>query len=362
MALGHKSKWLLMGIITVLMLAILLALAEGAVRLRQWFKYGSATDLNEIYAYDEELDLRVLIPNSETRTIKINGLGFRSPELKQPKPTDTLRFAFIGASTTYCAEVSSNEMTWPHLVMDQLQETYPDLNMDYINGGVPGYAIEHSRQNLNLKIKQLQPDVVIIYHATNDLSGETRALALQQSLVDESTTTQRSWLASRSLLWRLVEKNLRIQQAQRQVTETTTKLEFDPQHLGTAFREDLTGLLHQAQAIAPVVAVATFAYRIRAEQSPEQQLHAAASALYYMPFMTPQKLLAGYQRYNAIIREVAASTGAILIENELDIPGDEQHFNDSVHFKDAGSRLMAKRVANALHASGQLLRFKTAYK
>lgn len=67
-----------------------------------------------------------------------------------------------------------------------------------------------------------------------------------------------------------------------------------------------------------------------------------------MPFMTPRGLLDAYARYNQVIREVAQETGALLIEGENDTPGDGQHFTDSVHFTDAGSRAMATRVSRAL--------------
>lgn len=48
------------------------------------------------------------------------------------------------------------------------------------------------------------------------------------------------------------------------------------------------------------------------------------------------------------MREVAAATGALLIEREDDIPGDPAHFADTVHFTDAGSAAMAARVTRAL--------------
>lgn len=119
------------------------------------------------------------------------------------------------------------------------------------------------------------------------------------------------------------------------------RLEVDPASLGKAFRSDLTALVKAAQQHARVVAVATFSTRLRPDQSTEQQVEASASALYYMRVMTPAGLIASYARYNEIIREVAASTGALLDGNENDIPGDGTHFADSVHFTDAGSQPMA---------------------
>jgi lysophospholipase L1-like esterase len=72
-----------------------------------------------------------------------------------------------------------------------------------------------------------------------------------------------------------------------------------------------------------------------------------------MPYMTPELLIKSFARYNEIIREVARATGAVLIEGEMEIPGDDTHFNDTVHFKDAGSRVMAARVAKGLLGSPQ---------
>jgi lysophospholipase L1-like esterase len=78
-----------------------------------------------------------------------------------------------------------------------------------------------------------------------------------------------------------------------------------------------------------------------------------------MPFMKPESLIKAYARYNEIIREVAANTGALLIGGEDTIPGDPEHFNDTVHFKDAGSERMAERVAGALAADPEARRVLT---
>jgi hypothetical protein len=58
--------------------------------------------------------------------------------------------------------------------------------------------------------------------------------------------------------------------------------------------------------------------------------------------------LQGFRDYNQIIREVAYKTGAVLIEQESYIPGDAEHFVDSVHFTDLGSRKQADRFLDKL--------------
>ncbi|HTP95847.1 MAG TPA: hypothetical protein VMK05_08330, partial [Burkholderiales bacterium] len=68
-------------------------------------------------------------------------------------------------------------------------------------------------------------------------------------------------------------------------------------------------------------------------------------------FMTPDGLIGAFAAYNAIALQVARAEGVIAIGGENDIPGDPQHFTDSVHFSDAGSRSMAERVSKALLAA-----------
>jgi lysophospholipase L1-like esterase len=80
-------------------------------------------------------------------------------------------------------------------------------------------------------------------------------------------------------------------------------------------------------------------------------MRASESSLVYMPFVKPQTIIDAYARYNQVLREVAAQTGALLIDGENEIPGDPAHFTDSVHFTDAGSAEMARRVSKALIAS-----------
>lgn len=352
MQLSHRQKVAMTTVLVVLVIVIMLGLAEGAVQFRQWLSQGHSGKITDLF--EQQGDLRVLIPNAATRTISINSLGFRGPPLTQQKPAGTLRIAFVGASTTFCAEVSGNNMTWPHLVTEAIQKAYPEISVEYVNAAVPGYSVKTSLHNFRRRVAPLHPDVTIIYHATNDLSWETRSLAEEQGIYEGRVKDKNSWLVDHSQLWYLVMKNLHIKEAQRNVLDTTKQLEFTASDLGASFRRYLLRLVHEAQKVSRVVALVTFSYQLRPEQTPEQQLTAAGSALYYMPFMDPQGLMDAFQQYNRIIAGVAAETGVILIAGEMMIPGNNEYFNDTVHFKDAGSQIMASRVSEALLKTPEL--------
>lgn len=172
------------------------------------------------------------IANLRSGRIETNSLGFRGPELRVPKPPGTVRIAFLGASTTWCAEVSGNDKVWPHLVAQDLWQAFPNSDVDYINGGVPGYGAKFSQKNLEHRVAPLQPDIVVIYHATNDMSVELRRLAVARGVVRETGVEAPSWLSNYSLLWNLAEKNFRIWMAQRKAKAKVGRLEVDSEALG----------------------------------------------------------------------------------------------------------------------------------
>jgi len=330
---------------------VLLLGVEGAVRARQWMKYGTTGQIYE-FVLDPASGLMIPIPGRRTATMSINSLGFRGPELGPKEPGD-LRVAFLGGSTTFCAEASSDEATWPALLTAALAERFPAHRFDYANAGVGGYSTVQSLANLEHRVAPLEPDVIVVYHATNDLTRNTRQQAVESG-VYRGHADQSSLLGRWSLAWYLVEKNLLLRDRQAVARRGETRLQPDYAALDERFREDLRTLLERARREAPVVAVATFSIHLRPEQSPEERFAASNTSLYYMPYMTPDTLLEAFRGYNEVIREVAAEQGCVLLECAQSIPGDGEHFNDSVHLRDPGCRALAACAAEKLAAAPEL--------
>jgi lysophospholipase L1-like esterase len=335
--------------------AVLLLLAEAGVRLRNKMRHGDFGGIEETYTLDRMSGLRIPVPGGRFGPILINSIGFRSPEITEYKPPGRLRIAFLGGSTTYCAEVSSNEMTWPHLVWKELHERWPDLDLDYINAGVPGYTTRALLPALEKRVARFKPDIIVIYEATNDLSANSYELARDQGVVEARPQVDDfNWLTRHSLLALLVQKNLEIRRQQRLATISSGKVRLDTARLDAEFREDYTNLVEASAKIANIVLTVTFAPRLRAEQSPGQRKEAAVTSLYYMPYMTIDDLVTSFAHYNQVIREVARTRRTLLVSAENVIPADDEHYTDSVHFTDGGSVAMAHRVASALISASAL--------
>ena len=345
---GRAKAWLALAVSLGLLL-LLVGMAEVAVRIRQSIKYGYAGSIEQLYEVDVVTGLRVPRAGATLGAIRINSRGFRGPEFEVPKPAGTVRIAFLGASTTFCAEVSSDQVVWPDLVTQSLRRTFNQVRIDYVNGGVPGYTVRSSLKNLQLRVAPLRPDIVVIYHATNDLSVELRSIAIAQGIGRNIAPPDTGWLARHSLLWNLVSKNLRILAAQGDAAPDAGQVvKFDPDKIGARFREDLTELVRAAKETSAVVALTTFSVHMRADQVGDARRRAMETALLYMPGYDFDALVRAFGRYNDIIREVSRQEGGLLIDDEDRIPGDPEHFVDSVHFSDAGSRIQGLRVSEAL--------------
>lgn len=334
---------------------------EAAMRVRFYTKYGTFLRVHT-FATDPATGLEIPVPLRDTGAIRIDSRGFRNPEIEVPKPARRVRLAFLGGSTTYCAEVSSNAATWPALVARDLAARHPQVSFDYVNAGVPGYKVVDLQATLEARVAPLAPDVIVVYEATNDLTKDTRTLAQAQGVYVEHADRDH-WLAEISLLWHVLEKNVLVRTRAQEAQGTGGRLALDVPAIAGPFQTRLESLLAASKSRARVVAVATFAQRLRQAQTPQERAAACVTHFYYMPYMSEEALFLGFDGYNAAIRAAAHSSGALLVEGEDAIPGDAAHFADSVHFTDAGSKLQADRVARALEASSafqELVRAKAA--
>ena len=110
--------------------------------------------MDDLFTVATDLGQRVLIPG-RYGPITINTLGFRGEEIEPVKPAGALRLAFLGASTTFCAEVSSDAATWPDRVAKSIAESLPGLQVDYVNAGVPGYTLNNMDRMLEKRVAPL---------------------------------------------------------------------------------------------------------------------------------------------------------------------------------------------------------------
>ncbi len=333
-----------------------LLLAEGAVRLRAWVRYGStsAQGTRSMYVFDEQLAMTVPRAGYELVgkeiDVRINSLGFRGDEFSRQKPAGTIRIVCTGASTTFCEEVTNNQAAWPQQLEVRLRKAHPDARIEVINAGITGSAIDSSLKDLRGRLLGLDPDLVILYRANNDIVLDTRDLAIERGLI-EPVFSQRTGLLTRigqySLLVHLVNTNLNLNTNSRTAAVKGT-LDGIPPELPNRFVKTL-GLIHDELIPRDVpLVLSRYLVKFRREQPRETQLANARLAFYHMPWASMDDLLDVFDGYNEAIAVFARSRGIPFADDHDSIPGDEVHFADYMHFTDAGCQLMADRFAHLI--------------
>ena len=318
---------------------------EGAVRIRQWVRYGSAgRDLFQT-TIDPVSGLLVPVANQVNRRVRIDSHGFRNPELAVPKPAGTIRIAFLGESTVFSEFSTSNETTWPYLVWRKLQDIWPTQRFDFFNAAGAGYRVQDTLRALQYRVQPFQPDVIVIQHAPMDLYSDSEALAKKQGLT--AGHAKPGYLETHSVLYRLLKKNIQIRLRSQQA-ESGRHLEFDPATLSQGFHRRLAELVERARQVAPVVVLVTVPTKARWDQSPQQRLRNASASLFYASWLGPDGFLKGMDEYNRVVREVAREQSVLLVDLDDSIPADDQDFYDTVHYRDPGSELVAQQVAQAM--------------
>ncbi len=277
-----------------------------------------------------------------------NSLGYRSPERPLSKAPGTFRIVCEGGSTTFDTQADTDEATWPWRLEEMLSESEAesDSNIEVWNAGFPTWTSLENLISLLIRDVDLQPDLVILYQAYNDLQpgahtpfdreyveghAEYSRLALGLSL------SKPSWI-NRSVMIEALRKRMLPPRP------TSPALASGLEMLGAEiFRRNIHNLIAIAHANGAKVLLVTQPIRIRKKhlvqdrQFIEEWLHLKAEA-------APAAL----KKYNDILRGLAQSENAMLLDVQQDISFRDEDFWDAVHFASGGSRKLAAALAKKI--------------
>lgn len=280
------------------------------------------------------------------------------------KQTNELRIATIGGSTT--ANVGlAYEHNWPGRLGLIGQQAFPGNKLVVINAGVPGFDTAQSISNLALRVMPFKPDVVVIYHAYNDLKAIRPAVPFQP---DYSHIHQRPyghhgrptflvrWLNNSMLYVRARNKYRKMKQQQ---TRIDTVLQKDrvsdiPLAAEQTFEQHLRTLVAIARGGGAKVVLSSFATLHDPKKNYNEsqvtetltllQKRELYHLLHFTPGLTIEGIFKGIERYNEIIRKVAEEEQTAWVDNANGIPHSDKYFIDRVHFSTDGAALMAENL------------------
>lgn len=257
-----------------------------------------------------------------------NAQGFRGPAIEMPKPEGRLRVVCLGGSTTYSYAVEDDQ-TYPVRLQAELAAARPDLDVEVINAGVESYTVAESVNNLVFRVLELEPDVIVVYHGANDVRPRRYS-----NFAPGYEHYRFSWDGTTDHYAPLEGTDVQGMNAllQKHPPEVTSDKTANLNQAGdAAYRRILTSLVGVAQVhgVRPVlVTLAVNEEKARAEQQPE--------------------LITGIRQHNQVAREVAAATGARLVDIAAALERDGSWFVDSVHLDAQGCEEKARLISNEL--------------
>jgi len=351
----HKStrKYeILTGLILLGLTFGVFLLGEIGLRAIQYARFGveKAVETSSAFYKDDESGIRLIKPNQQLGNVRINNLGYRGPDISLDKPRDTIRFLFLGSSTTYDAN-SIEGKNWPHMTVNLLSQVFPKCSFDFINAAQPGFGTEQIQKLYEAKLQKVNADFTIIL--PGDINQDLDWLGTQQGF--SSIHYIPSALAEYSVLWAKVEMNSRIIKLQRRAFSRVGKVNLDLPAIQDRFRERISDLIKHLRDGDTTVLTVKIGSQLRTGQNKEHQIKTANTALFYMPNIALPDLIAAREGYNAVIDELAIREDFDVINSSLNVPANRLHYSDTVHFTTQGSKVMAEALVKEI---SEIPRFK----
>jgi lysophospholipase L1-like esterase len=277
-----------------------------------------------------------------------NSLGYRGEEIGV-KNAGTFRIVAIGGSTTYTVRVEDDNLTYPAQLERILNEEY-GYNVEVINAGVADYNSWDSLINLSIRVLDLDPDLIIIYHGTNDVHAR---LVEPSAYRPDDSGRRKQWTPPAIPLWQhsaLLRVTTRLIGWSDQVVlgdfvnadtyigwpsfggnqySDADLLEVLAQNPPIYFERNLESMIAIARAQDVDVMLATWAY------SPEMGDYASTDVY-----------LQGFDENNVVVRKVAMEQGVPLFDFVAVMPQDPKYWADGRHVNEDGALLKAALFAD----------------
>lgn len=325
----------------------LLAMALGLVGLELAANLGERVAYGAFYWHDQPVGLYGSGPGQRPQlkpgarlngllySIHVNSLGFRGPELADPKPDNGLRVWFLGGSTTFDIFVPDDETAWPAQVGALLQDALPDRAVEVVNAGVPGAWLSGGRQDLERWGPSVRPDYVVVYHGPNDLHLVRRTVMPPTPLPPPLP----------SAAYRVLQRTLDAPPAR---VAAFADMKLEPRQLSVVL-EEYRRTVDLARRLGATPVLATHAIRAAPGVTGEEARVAMSEAATRL-FLSPEAALDALEQVNQGVTALARGQHLPWADLRSAVPPDDENWGDAIHFRPPGSALAARAMADTILA------------
>jgi lysophospholipase L1-like esterase len=304
-----------------------------------------------------------------------DSLGFRGDGIGRVKPAGQFRIACLGGSTTYDIDVEDYTKSYP-AVLERLLRERTSRDVRVINAGVPGWTTWESLINLQLRVLDLEPDLIIVYHGVNDVAprlswpperyrSDNSQLHSVPSTILWPSVFEHSALGRMAMTkWGGRISHMRVDRAfgthgpgswswlfgkqkadgtyPRGIFTEVSPAEMLERNPPTYFRRNVESMVAIAQSRGIEVVLASFAL---STQSQNMRDLATLSEEYRTAI----------DESNQVLREIAGRTGARFIDFAALMPHEARYFTNPVHNTAAGAEVKARLFCDSLTEQGWVI-------
>lgn len=279
--------------------------------------------------------------------VTVNHRGFRGPEIVIPKPADTCRIIFFGGSHVF--DFDGNN--WPKLVEDSLLRM--GKKVDVVNAGVPGHRTADSLGKLLTDLWLLEPDVVVVCHAWNDIKyfSTLEPNVAYRDWINPPGRDWRihpygiDWLCGWSALYRTGRGRL----IQMLIGEEGSNLRPPTGKIGSLgirqFKLNLQSTCDIADNLGADVVLCKQA-RLPTKESSDSDKKRIKYGYVGLPH---DELVRAFAECDRVVDEVAREKQCRTIDMNEPLSGRSELFKDHIHFSPKGSQSAAETVATELY-------------
>ncbi|TFH22361.1 MAG: SGNH/GDSL hydrolase family protein [Myxococcales bacterium] len=337
-------------------------------------RYGSETEqgaaLKQLYSPHRYLGFYPT-PSYVWGKNRHNSLGYRGEEFPIEKPSGEFRVVCLGGSTTYTSDVEDPALAYPAQLEEALRERGAN-DVRVINGGAASWTSWESLINFEFRVLDLDPDLIIVYHAINDAharfvwppeayrgdnsgwrapnqSGLFMPSILEYSTLARIFLIRLGWTGAHADLARTVDRAAptyyadvfreqirsgRYPESPFDAVPAERMLEAnDPRF----FRRNLENIVAIARQHGVGIVLASFAYAPAFDDEPRVSTREYARAL---------------REHNEVIRSVSESGRVAYYDFAAEFPTDEGLFTDGRHVNEKGARVKGRLFADFLVDNG----------
>lgn len=286
--------------------------------------------------------------NHPSLKFRTNALGFRGAEINAKKAPGTVRIFCLGGSSTWGFMLNDGQ-TWPDALQRQLRLQYPGRRIEVVNAGVPGYCTFQSMINLQTRILDYQPDLVIVYHVWNDLkywAEVTPSRNFAQTFLARDMSPPTFWdrLLHHSRLYilvGLVRRKVTTRFPGGEPVPLISRPDPDLSYGEQVYRRNLINIVATAKANGVRVILSNEATLVKSTSSPDEDRR-------IMWFLPKPKLIRAFDDADAILRDVAAAEGVRFVDVRGAVPSNLETEMDQTHPTAKGCALIGEVLAHAI--------------